>query len=53
MIDRLNRKAEFVFCVFCKDEDPELQPGAGDPQAQFESERAEDAEPTGVRAPLL
>lgn len=33
--------------------EPELAPGAGDPQAESEPEWSEDAEPAGVSAPLL
>lgn len=39
-------------CVWAGEE-PELTSGAGDPQAESESERAEDAEPAGVGPPLL
>lgn len=46
-------KTACVCTCVCAGEEPELASGAGDPQAESEPERSEDAEPAGVGPPLL
>lgn len=45
--------ADTVVFVGCLGDEPELAPGRGDPRAQPEPERAEDAKPAGVGDALV